>query len=174
VVENATILVSEGRILEVATGKVRVPAGFTVIDGKGKFAMPGLWDMHVHYMGQIDGLLYLACGVTNVRDMGNEESLLDRKREFYAGSSLAPSIQVMAGFIDGNGPFAEPVGTRIDSVRSGVEAIHRYHALGYTQIKLYSSLKPKWVRPLAEESSRLGMRVGGHVLAHMFAEEAVR
>jgi hypothetical protein len=81
---NMTILVENGMIKKVSTDKT-IPKGFTTIDAVNKFVMPGLWDMHVHYSDPSNGILHLACGVTNVRDMANSESLIDKKKEIDDG-----------------------------------------------------------------------------------------
>lgn len=171
---NSTILVENGSITQVGPDKnVTVPQGFHVVDAQGKFVMPGLWDMHVHYGQGTDGLLHLGNGITNVRDMGNSESMLDEKKQIDDGMTLGPRIQAMCGFIDGAGPYAGPIGARINGVEEGVAAVKKYKTMGYTQIKLYSSLKPEWVKPIAAEAHRNGMSVSGHIPAHMLASEAI-
>jgi hypothetical protein len=167
-----TILVEGGMIKKVSQKK-SIPKTYTVIDADNKFVMPGLWDMHVHYGDPTDGILDLACGVTNVRDMANSESLTNKKKEIDNGTVLGPHIQAMCGFIDGAGPYAGPTGAIINTLEEGIAAVKRYKSLGYDQIKLYSSLKPEWVKPLAAEAHRNGMRVSGHIPAHMLASEAI-
>ncbi|HMG89360.1 MAG TPA: hypothetical protein VK589_04855, partial [Chryseolinea sp.] len=169
---NTTILVENGLIKKVLQGS-SIPKGYTTVDAANKFVMPGLWDMHVHYSDLTEGIQDLACGVTSVRDMANGESLFDRKKEIDNGTVLGPRIQVMCGFIDGAGPYSGPTGARISTVEEGIAAVKHYNSLGYAQIKLYSSLKPEWVKPLADEAHRNGMRVSGHVPAHMLASEAI-
>ncbi|EAY26781.1 amidohydrolase family protein [Microscilla marina] len=172
---KSSILIAKSKIQQVAYGKkLKAPEGYQKINARGKFAMPGLWDMHVHYTSETDGLLHLACGVTNVRDMGNSEALLARKKAIEAGTVLGPRIQAMAGFIDGAGKYAGPIGSKVHNVKEGVAAVQAYASKGYQQIKLYSSLKPAWVKPLAEEAHRLKMRVSGHIPSFMLAEEAVK
>ncbi len=172
---KSSILVANGKIQEVAYGKkLKAPEGYQTINAKGKFAMPGLWDMHVHYTSETDGLLHLACGVTNVRDLGNSAALLTRKQAVDAGTVLGPRVQAMCGFIDGAGKYAGPIGQKIRSVPEGIAAIQKYAKQGYQQIKLYSSLKPEWVKPLAAEAHRLKLRVSGHIPSFMLAEEAIK
>ena len=172
IASNMTILIENGLIKKVSDKK-EIPAGYTVIDAANKFVMPGLWDMHVHYGDPADGILDLACGVTNVRDMANSESLIEKKKEIDNGTLLGPRIQAMCGFIDGAGPYAGPTGAIINTLEEGLAAVKNYKKLGYDQIKLYSSLKPEWVRPLAAEAHRNGMRVSGHIPSHMLASEAI-
>lgn len=169
---KSVILIDKGRI-EIVSAKAAIPNTFRVIDLENKFVMPGLWDMHVHYGDATDGLLHLANGITNVRDMANGEDLLESRKAIDDGVVLGPRIQAMCGFIDGAGPYAGPTGAKITSAEEGIAAVQHYKGLGYTQIKLYSSLNPEWVKPIAAEAHRLGLRVSGHIPAHMLASEAL-
>jgi hypothetical protein len=65
--------------------------------------------MHVHLSTDLDGILHMACGVTHVRDMGNDSSLLVRRQKFYREELVGPDIDIISGFIDGAGPFAAPL-----------------------------------------------------------------
>ena len=170
---NTSILIENGRIMDVVVGQYKSPEGYRTIDAKGKFVMPGLWDMHVHYTSPAQGVLHLACGVTNVRDMGNTIELLDTKQKIDDGIVLGPRIQIISGFIDGAGEFAGPIGEKISSIEEGTVAIKKYADLGYQQIKLYSSIKPEWVAPLTEIARKYNLRVSGHIPSFMLASEAI-
>jgi hypothetical protein len=172
-IPNQTILITDGIVQEVSGKKYKLSGDYQVIDATNKFVMPGLWDMHVHYQPGSNGLLHMACGVTNVRDMGNSTALTDYKKEIDDGLVIGPRIQMMSGFIDGAGPFAGPIGERINSVDEGLIAVKKYADLGYKQIKLYSSLNPQWIKPIAAEAKKYKLRVSGHIPAHMLAKEAV-
>ena len=65
------------------------------------------------------------------------------------------------------------VGKIIRSLAEGLEAVDYYHQKGYNQIKLYSSIKPEWVKPIADHAHALRMRVAGHVPAYMSATQAI-
>lgn len=172
-IPSADILVRNGNIEKIsASDPIRVP-GARVIDGKGMTVMPGLWDMHVHFASDLDGILHMAAGVTHVRDMGNDSSLLIRMKKVSRGELIGPAVEIASGFIDGAGPLAAPTGALINSVEEGIAAIKDYAAKGYQQIKLYSSIRPEWVRPLADEAHAHHMRVAGHIPAFMTAEQAV-
>jgi imidazolonepropionase-like amidohydrolase len=107
-----TVVISGGRIEQVGPSrKVRIPAGARVIDGKGQFLIPGLWDMHVHLAGIVADPtwsketllpLLIANGVTGVRDMGGKLSaLLSWREEIAAGKLLGPHLFVSGPLIDG-------------------------------------------------------------------------
>jgi imidazolonepropionase-like amidohydrolase len=169
--DDATIVIEGGTIKAVGT-KLAAPSGAEMIDAGGKTVIPGLWDMHVH-AGDDDGLLHLAEGVTTVRDMGNEmTSSLKRKARWDARAELGPRL-ILAGFVDGRGPFQAPTGLFVDTEEEAKAAVTTYAENHYAQLKIYSSIKPELVPVLVKEAHARGMRVSGHVPAHMSAEDAV-
>lgn len=171
---GTTVVVEGDRIRSVGPdGQVPVPPGAEVIDAAGKTLLPGLWDMHVH-LGDNDGVLHLAAGVTTVRDLANDtDRLLALRRKFDEGTVLGPRV-LMAGFLDGRGPYSGPTKVFADSVEEAKTAIDNYAKLGYVQIKIYSSIKPELVAPIARMAHEHGLRVSGHVPAFMTAEQFVR
>ncbi len=170
---DITVLIRENKIDKTgSSSEIKIPAGYKVIDGSGKFLMPGLWDMHCHYAKEM-GPFLLAQGVTNVRDMGNGPELLITRRLTNEDSLLGPDISVISGFIDKAGPMAGPTGVLVNNLKEALQAVQDYKNKGYDQIKLYSSIEPAWVNPIAEKSHSLGMRVCGHVPAFMTASQAV-
>ncbi|HXL58832.1 MAG TPA: hypothetical protein VN958_21365, partial [Chitinophagaceae bacterium] len=171
---DRTVLVKNGEVMKInKTSSAEIPQGFHVIDGTNKTLMPGLWDMHSHYQ-KTDGLNYLAGGVTHVRDMGNSNNLTIVRDEIVNNELLGPDISYMSGFIDQAGPFQGPTGSIIHNLDEGIKAVDDYAKRGYQQIKLYSSIDPKWVAPLAREAHRLGLRICGHIPSFMTAEQAIQ
>jgi imidazolonepropionase-like amidohydrolase len=173
-VARTTVVITGNRITAVGPdGSVPEPAGATVIDATGKSLLPGLWDMHVH-VGDDDGLFHLAAGVTTVRDLANDtDELLARRKKFDAGTLLGPRL-ILGGFMDGPGPFAGPTKVLVSTTEEARAAVDKYASLGYEQIKVYSSIKPELVPAIVEAAHAKGMRVSGHIPAHMTAEQAVR
>lgn len=170
---NGTVLIKDNKIEKVGNSTyTKIPAGYKVIDGANKFLMPGLWEMHGHFsMG--DGPVMIAQGVTNLRDMGNGDELWSVKRRIEADSILGPEVNIVSGFIDKAGEFAAPTGALINSLEEGLRYIDDYYKKGCQQIKLYSSINPEWVKPLAEKAHDYGMRVCGHIPAFMTASQAI-
>lgn len=171
---NRTVVIAGNKITAVgADGKVPLPKNAETIDAAGKTLMPGLWDMHVHVQPG-DGLLHMACGVTSVRDLANDtDALMQMRRRFDEGSEIGPRV-VMAGFIDGRGPYQGPTKVFADTEEEAKAAIDNYAKLGYIQIKVYSSLKPELLPKIVEMAHAHGMRVSGHVPSGMNAEQFVR
>src|SRR5712664_995420 len=172
VVPHQDVVIDGNRI--VAMGPTAAPpAGAEVIEAAGKTLIPGLWDMHAH-VSPNDGLLNLAAGVTTVRDLANDvDELLARKRRIEEGTEIGTRI-VMAGFMDGPGPYQGPTKVLVSTAEEGRAWVDKYAGLGYVQIKLYSSIKPELVGPIAEEAHAKGLRVSGHVPANLTAAECVK
>lgn len=161
----STVVVMRDRITQILPedGKAS-PADQVEIDGEGGTVYPGLHDMHSHTTLQ-SGLFYLAAGVTGTRDLGNENGfLLNLLPRLEAGEIAGPRI-VAAGFLEGRSPYSARHGIIASSEQEAVEAVRWYADRGYEQIKIYNSLNPDWVKPVADEAHRLGLRVTGHVPA---------
>ncbi len=173
VIQGQTVVIDKGKILQIGkSGKIDVPSTYKVIEGKGKMLLPGLWDNHSHFdMSQ--GIYHLAGGVTNIKDMANSLNLPDIKKMVDKDELLGPDISIMSGFIDFAGPYAGPTGKIVKTLEEGLAGINYYADHGYQQIKLYSSIPVDWVKPLAAEAHKRGMKVCGHIPSYMTAERAV-
>jgi imidazolonepropionase-like amidohydrolase len=162
-IPDATIVVSNGRIIAAGPrSSIPIPAGAHAIRVDGKTIAPGLWDMHTHLMQVEWAPVYLAAGITTVRDMGNELELILPFRDAVESSrALGPHI-LLAGLVDGGGPnaFGAINATTPDEGRA---ITRRYHELGFEQMKLYDQLKPAVVGAIIAEAHALGMTVTGHV-----------
>lgn len=143
-----------------------------VIDATGKTLLPGLWDMHAHVTDN-DGLLNLAAGITSVRDLANDtDSLLARRQRIIDGKEIGTRI-VLAGIIDGRGPYQGPTKVLVSTEAEARAAVENYKRLGYVQIKIYSSVKPELVPAIIDEAHKNGLRVSGHIPAEMTASQCV-
>jgi imidazolonepropionase-like amidohydrolase len=169
-----TIVLSGNRITAVGPdAQVVVPPGAQLIDASGKTLLPGLWDMHVHIGPGDDGLLFIAAGVTSARDMGNDTvTVLELQRRFATDSLIGPRL-MLAGLIDGSGPYQSPNGIAVDDSAAARRAVDWYAAHGYEQIKIYSSVRPELVPGIIAAARAHGLRVSGHVPAFMRAEDVV-
>ena len=142
------------------------------IDGQGGTLVPGLHDMHSHSTLQT-GLFYLGAGVTSVRDMGNGNAfLLNLTRDIDQGVAPGPRI-VRDGMLEGRSPYSVRTGLLADTLDEALEDVRWYGQRGYRQIKIYNSLHPDWVAPVAQEAHRLGMGVTGHVPAFVTPDQAM-
>jgi Amidohydrolase family len=149
------------------------PAGATVIDAQGGTLLPGLIDSHAH-TGDWDGLLDIASGVTQVRDPGNDNtSLLVLMPRFDSGELVGPRV-FASGFLEGKSPFSASGGFTVQTVDEAVGRVRWYADHGFWGIKIYNSMPPPFVKPMAAEAHRLGLHVSGHVPAFMTSEQAIR
>jgi imidazolonepropionase-like amidohydrolase len=173
VVPHASLVIERGRI--VAVGKeteVKVPERAAVVDVRGKTILPGLWDMHAHFEQVEWGPLYLAAGVTTVRDCGNEFEFITAVRDAIAhGRGLGPRL-LLAGVVDGTSPFSLGV-EAVDTPEQARMWTDRYHDAGFLQMKIYSSVKLEELKIIAQEAHRLGMTVTGHVPEGLNAYQVV-
>ncbi len=143
--------------------------GETIVDGAGGTIIAGMTEMHAH-LGQEEALLNLIAGITTVRDMGNDNAVLDDLvAKIDAGTIGGPRV-VRSGFIEGKSPFNSNNGIVVDTAAKAVDAVRWYGARGYWQIKIYNSIDPAWVPAMVAEAHRLGMRVAGHVPAFSTAD----
>lgn len=162
-IRDATVIVADGKIVSAGRRENTViPSGARRVDVAGKTIMPGLWDMHTHVMQMEWPLVYLAAGVTTVRDMGNNLYFVVPLRDAIASNRIIGPRTLLAGLVDGGGPnaFGAINATTPDEGRA---VVRRYHDLGFEQIKLYDLLAPSVVGAIVAEAHRLGMTVTGHI-----------
>jgi imidazolonepropionase-like amidohydrolase len=168
---DVTVLIQGGSIASVGS-RLSLPAGAAVIDARGRFVLPGLWDTHAHFEQWEWGPAYLASGITSVRDVGNEiEFLVPIRRSLDTGRGLGPRIYA-AGLID-----SEPgalTSEHAEDPEAARAVVRHYHDLGYEEIKIYQSLKPELISVVATEAHRLGMQVTGHIPTGADALRGVR
>ncbi len=120
--EHRTVLVRDGLVLAIGpAASTTVPPDAVRLDGRGRYLVPGLADMHVHLFNSRDLLLYVANGVTTVRNLGGygaADSILRLREEVRSGARLGPTIFTSGNWLDGDPPF-RPINT---IVRTPAEA----------------------------------------------------
>ena len=170
---NATIVIRGAKIVAVGlSDKVKVPSDAQRVDVTGKFIIPGLWDMHAHYEQVEWGPIYLAAGVTTVRDVGNEFEFITAVRDAVnSGKGLGPHM-LLAGVVDGDSSYALGV-ARVNSPADAQTWVRRYHDAGFQQMKIYSSVKSENVKAVCSDAHKLGMTVTGHIPEGMTAYDGV-
>ncbi len=182
IIEDAVLVIDGNKIESVSSQKEKeVPSDFRVVDCKGKFVLPGLWDMHVHLAGVTadpkwskDSLLplLLANGITGIRDMGgNLDALLSWRREIQAGTLVGPRIIAAGPFLYDAKPGAAdtlPVANS-EQARSAVQNVKSRHA---DFVKILTSLSRESFFAIVEEAKKQGLDLVGHVPDSISATEA--
>jgi len=172
--DHQSVLVNNGIITAVGdVHAVHAPRDAQVVPGNGQTLVPGLWDSHQHYGGDESGPLLLAQGITSVRDPGNQpEEASARRHRIESGQLLGPRI-VPSLLIDGPGPNTAQVAVVVHNQQEAVAAVDRAKHDGYFAIKIYGSIDPAWVAPMAAEAHKLGLHVHGHIPAGMRPLQAI-
>jgi imidazolonepropionase-like amidohydrolase len=175
VIERATVVIEAGRIVSL---NGPVPKGATRVNGRGKWLIPGLADMHVHLpsdssMGppkyptegptmffdtQDIMTPYIANGVTQVLNLDAVAASVGQRNEIAKGTVLGPHI-ALAGVINGG----RGRGRIANSPADGRQAVRDVRAEGYDFVKVYSDLDVATFTAIVDEARKLGMKVVGHI-----------
>ncbi len=160
-----TLLVVDGRIAALGPrAEVELPAGARVIEATGRFLMPGLVDMHVHTWGEGELDLFLANGVTTVRNLFGSPMHLEWRQEVESGARLGPTIVTAGPIVDGNPPHW-PGSIVVTTPEEARDAVRAHFEAGYDFIKVYDGLSAEAYAALMEEAALAGLAVDGHVPA---------
>lgn len=180
---DQTVLISGGRILRIGPSRrAAVPAGARVLDGRGKFLIPGLWDMHVHaWNRQPFERMFLSHGIVGIREMGTGidpqwggEGIWRWRATVRGGEAAGPRI-VAAGFIlNGGEPGQQPIDffkgvPTAGAARVWVDSLSRR---GVDFIKVYSALSPEAYLAIASRAKEYGLPFAGHVPARVGVRSA--
>lgn len=169
--EPVSVLVVDNRIDRIEAADARGD-GEVVIDGAGGTLVPGLFDMHGH-MGETSAFLNIAAGVTSVRDMGNNNDVLDGLEANIQSGRVAGPRLFRSGFIEGRSPFNSNNGILVSSEEEAVAAVQAYAERGFHQVKIYNSMNPEWIPAVIAEAHANNMRVAGHVPAFTNADAMI-
>jgi imidazolonepropionase-like amidohydrolase len=175
-----TVVISGDRITAVGAAKsVKVPRGAQVLDGRGKFLIPGLWDMHAHLFATLPldpndpaprdffVPLLVSSGITGVRSMWDDPGAIRRLR----ASPGVPRIISCGPIVDGPQPYL-PGSIACANAQQGRDAVRRLKADGVDFIKVYSWLPRDVYFAIAREARAVGIPFAGHVPNSITLEEA--
>jgi len=167
------VYVYRGRITAVVpAGSMAPQAPDTQIDAAGRVMLPGLFDMHDHAWRGAGGL-HLAAGVTTVRDMGSNNTMMAALIDEISAGQLAYPQVVPAGFIEGDSPFAARADFVVKTLDDARRAIDWYAQRGYPQLKVYNSFPKEILRETVAYAHQRGLRVSGHVPVFLRAEDVI-
>jgi len=178
VISNQTVLVNKG-LIEQINGNNNIPDGYFSIDGKDKYLLPSLIDMHVHLGDNIDDLmLYLVNGVTTIRNMWGYENFdfrnwllgtrvfhhLRLKKQIEKGEVIGPQIITAGSMNEGEKSFFPKFMVNVIKSKEQVENMVKRHAdNGYDLIKFYSTISKDVFDAIVFHAKKRRIPIGGHV-----------
>lgn len=173
---NQRVIVQNGRIVAIEPESPTAPRAAKMVDATGKFLIPGLWDMHVHIEAapKIFTRLYLAQGITGIRDMRMElDSLLKLRAEIASGEIFAPRLVASGPALDDLPPqFPLPVKLRVKTADDGRKAVIMLKANGVDFIKVHNFTSREAFFAIIDEAKRQNLTVVGHVPLTVSIQEA--
>lgn len=177
---GASVVIEGGHIACVGSpAACPAPRGARTINGRGRWLIPGLFDAHVHITEEQGrfGPLYLAFGITSVRDVGGYiDSLLALRARITAGASLGPRIYLAGNPIDGDPPEWPSLYPRVPVVVHTAEearqAVREAKAAGVDFIKLYHGLSPSLLAAAVSEAHEQGLKATADLIPWRFAPDS--
>lgn len=173
IVPNSTVTIRGNTIASVQNSAPS--AGAQIVDGQGKFLIPGLWDMHAHMemTGESSLQLYVANGVTGIRDMGSAlDFILNLREATSSRRTLGPEI-VAAGPILDDAPGDWPFRMRVRTPDDGRAAVQLLKRRGVDFIKVHNYTPRDVFFAIADEARQQKLPVAGHVPLQVTIEEGV-
>lgn len=176
-IENQTVIIQGEKILKVVSSEeLKLSPENTIIDGTGKYLMPGLWDAHVHF-AYMENLapsmfdLFLGYGITSVRDTGGRMDFVKMwKDKALANQSEAPRVMIagplldgMPNVYDGSTPQRPPLSVGLPTLESVENKINELDSLGVDLLKAYEMLTPEQFALITKIAKEKGLKVTGHV-----------
>ena len=183
--EGRTVVVDDGRIVSVeptAVGEAGAVDAATVVDGTGRWLIPGLWDFHVHltyddrFTEAMPGM-FLRWGVTSIRDTGGAlDAVLPVVERLEAEGAVAPRVWFAGPLLDGeavvyDGVARPALGIANPDVETARANVARLAEAGVDFIKVYEMITPEVFAALVEESDARRLPRDGHVPLSMLARE---
>src|SRR5580658_7176843 len=178
---DMTVIVADRRIVEIGTSaSVKVPKHARVVEARDKYLIPGLWDMHGHEIfgawlpedEKVTPLLFVANGVTGVRDMGGDlEPLKKWRSRIASGDLLGPRMVIAGPMLDGPVP-AFPSSAPVKDAADGRRIVDELKANGADFIKIQSLVPRDGYFAAADEAKKQGIVFAGHVPDAVRAAEA--
>jgi imidazolonepropionase-like amidohydrolase len=168
-----TVLIDHGKITRIGSvAKTEIRGQYTVIDGTGKFLIPGLFDMHAHFFYEQGNnvntceqelKLMLANGLTTVRIEGGHPAYLEAREKVKKKDWIGPQLLVVSLPFAGKGTGESPFEFICTDPAEAVKAVKRFKAEGYDAIKITFMVKPDVYDAIVKTAKDENMKVTGHV-----------
>lgn len=161
--EHSIVITRGDRIVEVTDADAKPPRGATIIDGRGKFLLPGFWDMHTHVWKSERLPLYIAAGITGIRNTGGRMLELKRwRQEVESGRMPGPRMIISSPILESS---RRRVGNSIavDNAQDAESAIRGLEEAKVDFVKVYDGLSREAFFAIASEAQQRNMPFIGHV-----------
>ena len=175
VLRRYTVVVRGERILEMGPADaVQVPSDARIVDGRGKYLIPGLIDFHVHLRDLRELEEYLRHGVTTVVSMRATETTLMLRERVRAGTVVGPRILTAGPLVDGDPPIWSGTSTLVVASETAAEAAADAHCRnGYDFLKVYNNLQPDLLPALTSRAHDCGIPVAAHLPRQPMRDEGL-
>jgi imidazolonepropionase-like amidohydrolase len=171
---ESAVLIHEGRIVAVgAADALGQPGDADVIDARGMVVLPGLIDAHVHLMHESEHTapMYLAAGVTTVRDTGGAlAAVVEWRAAQHSGARQGPRLLFCGPIIDLAPPVHPAVTAIVDSVESAQATVDEIATAGAWGIKIYAQIPPELTRTIIARAREHGLPAIGDLSATRASE----
>ena len=172
IAEKQNVIVRDGVIESVSTRLAKMPDGTKVVDGTGKWLMPGLAEMHGHVppLNAPNGatndtlFLYVASGITTVRGMLGHPGQLDLREQSKRGDIIAPNLYLAGPSFNGNS---------VNSPQEAIDKVRLQKKEGWDLLKVHPGLTRDEYDAMAKTAREAGIRFGGHVPEEVGLEHAI-
>lgn len=175
VMVNQTVVVEEGVIKTIGSTKdVRIKRSLKVIDGSGKFLMPGLMDMHTHFFSDVGDQrhmwdkelkLMVSNGITTARLMTGHPSYLELRKKIHAGEIPGPELFIASPQLAGKWLWSKDFKNfeLVETPGQATSAVKKFKSEGYDEIKITFMVTPDVYESIIRTAQEIGIRVTGHV-----------
>ncbi len=175
--EKQTVIIKDGKIFKIApTEELKLSSKNQIIDGTGKYLIPGLWDSHIHF-AYIEALaprmfdMFMVYGITSVRDTGGKiDFVKEWKDKSVANPTGTPRVMIagplldgMPNVYDGSDPGHPPLSVGSGSVGAVASLIGKLDSIGVDFLKAYEMLTPEQFAMVMKLAKEKGYNVTGHV-----------
>jgi len=166
VLEDRTVVIRDGVIASVDETATEVPDDIPVIDGRARYLLPGLADLHVHLREEDELVNYLAWGVTTVMHFGGSGGpglrQLELRREIEAGILLGPNILATDRILDGDPAIATGAHS-VDSAEEARRIVRQLRDDGSAFVKIYNNVSQEVFHAIVDEAREQALPVFGHI-----------
>jgi imidazolonepropionase-like amidohydrolase len=175
VLTNQTVLIEDGMIKKMGnSGKLKVPNDYTLVDGTGKYVMPGLFDMHAHFFqeqgdyqntSELELKMMLANGLTTVRILAGHPDYLEARSKVKNGKWVGPELVVASPQFVGRWAWSTEFKNYevVENKEQAIAAVKKYKRAGYDEIKITFMVSKDAYDGIIEGAKEAGIKVVGHV-----------